>query len=226
MTIKAKWTQASVTPDPTPTTPSTSGSSRRKSGTSISLGSSTNIDGRFADVSSGDWFASGVKYVLDNNIMNGVSANTFEPNGNLTRGMFVTMLYRADGRTDVIKSVFDDVADSAYYANAVGWAAANGIVLGVSDTMYAPDDNITREQMAAIMYRYFEYKGRAGVAKRANMAAYADADSISEYAKNAVSWACAKNIISGKASGIIAPNDYATRAEAATILMRLANSVN
>lgn len=195
-------------------------------GSSYTVGSKVNKSNfdKFADVNENDWYAAAVSYVIDNNIMNGVTENTFEPNSSLTRAMFVTMLYRANGQPDAPDAKFTDIPSGAYYAKAVGWAAANGIVLGVSDTSYAPNSNITREQMAAVMYRFASYKSKAGTARRADLSTYADAAQISDYARDSVSWACANELLGGKSANSLSPRDMATRAEAATILMRLISS--
>lgn len=115
--------------------------------------------GSFTDVNTDDWFAEAVQYMLDNEMMNGTSATTFGPNTTTTRGMIVTILYRLEGEPDAAASSFTDVASNMYYADAINWAAANGIVNGITTTTFGPDNAITREQMAAILYRYAQYKG-------------------------------------------------------------------
>ena len=142
--------------------------------------------GPFEDVSTADWFADAVQYMLDNGMMNGVTETTFAPNATTTRGMIVTMLHRLEGEPSAAASAFTDVAAGSYYADAVAWAAANGIVDGVSETSFAPDNAITREQMAAILYRYAEYKDYDTAVGGMSLAEYTDADQISSYAVTAM----------------------------------------
>ena len=177
----------------------------------------------YTDVSANDWFSAAVDYVTENGLMNGTSATTFAPNGNLTRAMLVTVLYRADGAPNVpqeqLDQLFDDVAENSWYQNAVAWAKANAIVNGVSETAFAPNQNITREQIAAIMYRYAQYKGY-DVTAEADLSAYNDAANVSGYATKAMQYAVGAGYINGKTSTTLNPKDNATRAEIATILQR------
>lgn len=192
--------------------------------TFIKADSETEPVGPFTDVNTDDWFAEAVQYVLDNEIMNGTSATTFGPNTTTTRGMIVTILYRLEGEPDAAASSFTDVASNMYYADAINWAAANGIVNGVSEISFAPDNQITREQMAAILYRYAQFKGYDVTASN-DLSSYTDASQISEYATTAMQWANAEELITGRTSTTLAPQGTATRAEVATILMRFCENI-
>ena len=176
----------------------------------------------FTDVKENDWYYADVEYAVENGLFNGTSATAFAPNGIITRAMMVTVLYRAEGEPAVNKSIpFADVDMGAYYANAVIWAKQNGIVNGVSETEFAPNDNITREQIAAIMHRYAQYKGYdVSVGENTNILSYDDFDSISEYAIASMQYACGSGLMKGKTASTLNPKDNATRAEIAAILHR------
>ena len=179
----------------------------------------TDWNNPFVDVSNNDWFYNSVKYAYENGLMYGVSETEFAPDGDVTRAMFVTVLYRTEGEPYAENSSFVDVASDSYYANAVAWAEENKIVSGVSDTEFAPDMSITREQMAAIVYRYAEYKNcDITVNETAN---YVDSNSISDYARNAVDWLSEKEIMSGNTDGTFAPQANSTRAQTAAVFMRI-----
>ena len=179
----------------------------------------------FTDVKSGDWFYEAVQYVYDKGMMTGVSADRFAPASTTTRGMIVTILYRLENEPAVSGgSAFTDVESGAWYADAVAWAAANDIVNGTSATTFAPNSPITREQMAAILYRYAAYKGY-DVSQKADLSGYTDAASISGYAKDALAWANAQKLITGVTDTTLNPQGSATRAQVATILMRLCETV-
>lgn len=173
----------------------------------------------FADVAPASWYHDAVQYVYENGMMNGTSDTLFSPDATVTRAMIVTILHRLENAPASAASGFTDVAAGMYYADAVGWAAANGIVNGVSETAFAPDDPITREQMAAILYRYAQFKGY-DVTASADLGAYTDAAQISAYAVAAMQWANAEGLITGNTGTTLNPKGHATRAEAATILMR------
>ena len=181
-------------------------------------------EGLFADVASGAWYADAVQYVCENGIMNGISETAFGPDRTTTRAMAVTMLYRLEGEPDAAASGFADVPADAYYADAVAWAQANDIVNGVSETAFAPDDPVTREQMAAVLYRYASYKGY-DVTAPGGLEAYADAPQISAYAADAMRWANAEGLITGVTGTTLNPRGNATRAEVATILMRFCEDI-
>lgn len=182
-------------------------------------------DEPFIDVDENDWFYDAVTYVYSEGMMDGVSDTQFAPNSNLTRGMVVTMLYRLEDEPRVTgSSGFDDVASGAWYADAVTWAAENGIVNGVSDAEFAPNDNITREQLAAILYRYAEYNDY-DVSGRDDLSEFTDRDSISGYALDAMRWAVDEGLITGITDTTIEPQGTATRAQAATMFMRFMSTV-
>lgn len=176
----------------------------------------------FEDVTSDDWFYDSVKYVYENTLMNGVSDSEFAPNTTLTRAMLVTVLYRNEGEPEVENNAtFDDVIASAYYDKSVAWAQSNEIVNGYSETEFAPNINITREQIAAIMYRYAEYKGYdTSIGENTNILSYSDYNEISEYAISSVKYAVGSGLMKGKTDFTINPKDNTTRAEIATILQR------
>ena len=173
----------------------------------------------FADVSENEWFYGAVEYAAKNGLMNGVSDNEFAPNGALIRAMFVTVLYRMENEPETANAAFTDVVSGSWYEKAVAWAYAGGLVTGVSETEFAPEDTITREQMATILYRYAKFKGM-DVSVRGETS-YTDKDAISDYAADAVIWAATKAVMSGNADGSFAPTDNATRAEAAAVFMRI-----
>ena len=175
---------------------------------------------KFTDVSRNDWFYGDVSYVYENGIMDGVSAETFAPNATLTRGMIVTILYRMENKPAVTgASKFTDVDANEWYGAPVAWAAGNGIVTGYSETTFGPNDPVTREQLAAILYRYAVYKGMSAVTLEQNPSRFTDADQISAYAVPAMNWAVGKGLING-ADGKLSPKASATRAQVAAIIHR------
>lgn len=177
----------------------------------------------FEDVIESDWFYAYVKNAYENRYMLGTSDTIFEPETVLTRAMFVTILHRIDGEKQERDIAFVDVAADAYYRNAVAWANKNGIVLGTSDTEFAPDENITREQMAAILYRYAQYKNMdISICEDTNILSYKDYTEISEYAIKAMQYTAGTKLITGKTETTLNPQDNATRAEAATVFVRFA----
>ena len=157
--------------------------------------------------------------------MQGTTNTTFDPNGEITRGMFVTVLYRMEQEPGTNGSPFIDVADDAYYAKAVAWGYANGIINGISETEYAPDQIITREQMAAIIYRYAIFKGEGPVWDWAIHLDYSDLESVSDYAVEAVMFCTMKQFMVGDSETTFAPQRSATRAEAATLFLRILNAL-
>ena len=159
----------------------------------------------FGDVKSADWFYNDVKYVYEKGMMAGTAADVFAPNATTTRAMIVTILYRLEGSPAVTgTSAFVDVPAGQWYTDAVNWAAANQIVKGTSATTFAPNDSITREQMAAILYRYAQYKGY-DVTKKADLSGYSDNSQVSAYAKDALAWANAAKLINGVTNTTLAP---------------------
>mgnify|MGYP001241651190 CR=1 FL=1 len=171
----------------------------------------------FQDVGQNDWFADAVKYVSENKLMNGTSTTAFSPNENMSRAMLATVLYRISGETAEADSSFGDVSFSAYYAAAVNWASSKGIVNGTGADAFSPNASITREQLAAMLYRY-----AAEPSVSADLSAYTDAVSISPYAEKAVEWCVAEGILTGRTASTLAPQDTATRAECAAMLQRFA----
>ena len=182
----------------------------------------------FTDVMESDWFFENVKYAYENGLLYGISETKFGPQIEMTRAMLVTVLYRAEGEPAVNKSVpLADVDENAYYANAVAWAQQNGIVYGVTENKFAPDDNITREQIVTILFRYTKYKGYdVSVGENTNILSYTDAKDISEYAVPAMQYAVGSGLIKGKTESTINPLDNATRAEIAAILQRFFETNN
>ena len=180
----------------------------------------------FADVAMADWFYNDVLYVYENGLMNGTSATTFAPYGITTRGQIVTILYRLEGQPAVAgECPFTDVAAGSYYEDAITWAAANGIVTGYNATTFGPNNQITREQMAAILYRYAQSKGMASMALTDNLAVFTDADKVSAYAVEAMNWAVGQGLINGMGDGTVAPQGQAIRAQAAAILHRFCETL-
>ena len=180
---------------------------------------------KFTDVDQDKWYHEGVDYAIKNGLMNGTGANTFAPDATTTRAMVVTILYRLEGEPAVTKDIkFGDVPAGTWYTDAVNWAAANGIVNGYGNGKFGPDDTITREQMAAILYRYASYKGYS-VSDLANLTGYTDAASVSEWASTAMRWAVAEGLIEGTSATTLSPSGDSTRAQVATILMRFCEGV-
>lgn len=179
----------------------------------------------FSDVRIADWFYNDVKYVYEKGMMAGTAADVFAPNATTTRAMIVTILYRLEGSPAVTgTSAFVDVPAGQWYTDAVNWAAANQIVKGTSATTFAPNDSITREQMAAILYRYAQYKGY-DVTKKADLFGYSDNGQVSAYAKDALAWANAAKLINGVTNTTLAPQGNATRAQVSAILHRFCDGV-
>ena len=175
----------------------------------------------FSDVKSEDWYYEYVKYVNTQNLMKGITDSQFAPNDTVTRAMFVTVLYRLEKEPTATKADFGDVPDGAYYEKAVGWATQNGIVNGVSETQFAPDSTITREQMAAIIHRYMKFKGLdMSVSENVDVTSYEDFESVADYAKDAFRYACSKGIISGTSETTLAPKESLARAQMAAIFRR------
>lgn len=176
----------------------------------------------FRDVRLSDWYADAVSYVIEKGLMKGTSDTLFSPDSPLTRGMLVTVLYRNENSPAVNKgNVFEDVKDDMYYADAVSWAKDNKIISGVTETLFSPDTNITREQIVLIMHRYAKYKNYdVSVGENTNILSYEDFQSISEYAIEAMQYALGSSLIKGKTESTIDPLGNATRAEIATILQR------
>ena len=179
----------------------------------------------FIDVAEGDWFYDAVVYAYQNELMDGVGGNRFAPNSETTRAQLVTILYRLEGQPAVSGDLpFTDVEAGIWYTDAILWAAQNNIVNGVSDTEFAPGDDLTRQQLVTILYRYAEAKGY-DVSASADLSGYPDAGQVQDYAQPAMAWAVAENIIQGMEDGTLKPAGNASRAQIATILMRFCEDV-
>ena len=208
-TFYARW-QKTVLPPP-PVTPGTPVTPARPAAP---------VGLPFADVSSSDWFYNDVRYVYEKGIMDGTGADRFSPNAPLTRAMIVTILYRMAGSPSVSgSSDFTDVAAGKWFAKAVAWAAANGIVNGYGSGLFGPNDPVTREQLAAILYRYAVYGGMTAVTLEENLGSFADTAQLSAYAIQAMNWAVGQGLINGSGSNLV-PKAQATRAQVAAIIHR------
>lgn len=174
----------------------------------------------FTDVKDADWFYDGVLWAEDEGLMNGTAATTFAPNDTTTRGMLVTILWRLAGKPDAKGTQFSDVDDGAYYADATIWGCANDIICGYGDGTFGPNDAITRQQMATILYRYAKY-AKYDVTAAADLSDYDDADEVASWAEDALAWANAEGLINGMGDGTLAPAGNATRAQVAAILYRM-----
>ncbi len=176
----------------------------------------TNI---FADIKQNDWFYSDVMFVYNNNIMTGTGENEFSPNTTLNRAMMITILHRIDGDNSVYdKNIFKDVEKNSWYENAVNWGFENKIVTGTGESTFAPLDNLTREQLCVMLYNYTIHIGVK--TEIADISSYTDNETVSSWAKDAVSWAVQEKIVTGKGNNALAPKDSATRAEAAAVIRR------
>ena len=174
----------------------------------------------FTDVSEKDWFYGDVMFVYENGLMLGTSKTLFSPHGTATRGMMATILWRMEGSpAPKGKNSFTDVEAGKWYADAITWTAENGIFAGYGKDKFGPDDPITREQLAAIFYRYADYKGY-DLTVKGNLDKFKDADKITDYAKTAMQWAVGNGLVKGKSSNLLDPQGTATRAEIAAMLHR------
>ena len=179
----------------------------------------TDVSDIFIDVAPNAWYKDAVQYAYDSGLMTGVSANEFAPEATTTRAMIVSMLARLEGVESAESAGFSDVSDSDWYATAVNWAAASGITSGTGDGNFSPNTAITREQLAAILMNYAQYKGQ-DVSARATLDTYNDATAISSWANDVMSWAVAEGLISGVTADTLQPQGAATRAQVAAILQR------
>lgn len=180
----------------------------------------------FTDVDTAKWYHLSVDYVLTHKMMNGVSSRAFAPNANLTRGMLVQILYNLEGKPKGTAANFSDVQTDAWYAEAVGWAASNKVVTGYADGTFRPNAAVTREQAAAILYRYAQSKGiDVSVGENTNILSYVDVQQASEYAIPALQWAVGAGVLNGKNGGRLAPTGTATRAEIAAIMQRWCENI-
>ena len=178
----------------------------------------------FTDVAKDAWYFPAVEYVFNNGLMNGTTATTFAPNVNLNRAMMAAVLYNMEGKPACDKSgLFSDVENGKWYTDAVNWAASNNIVSGMPDGTYAPDQALTREQMASVLYRYAEYKG-IDVSARADLSTFTDGTTVSPWAQDVVQWAVAEKLMSGNGNEL-QPKGTASRAQVATVLMNYSENV-
>ncbi|MBR3942862.1 MAG: S-layer homology domain-containing protein [Clostridia bacterium] len=173
----------------------------------------------FTDVKEADWFYDSVQYAYKNKLVSGTSDTTFSPEEMLTRGTMVTLLYRMENQPEAPKHTFADVEKDMWYEAPIAWAADEGIVLGTGDGLFAPEEAITREQIAVILYKYAKMKGE-DVSKTASLDSYADKSDVSDWATDAMGWALGLGLIKGTSDTTLSPGDNATRAEIVTILMR------
>ena len=179
----------------------------------------------FTDVTEGNWFYKAVVYVYEQKLMSGVSETEFAPQTSLTRAMLAQVLYNMENQPEATTTgAFTDVPDYQWYANAVNWAASENIVAGMGDGIFVPNSPVTREQMAAILYRYAQYKGY-DTTKTADISDFTDGNKTSAWAVPAMQWAVGTGLISGQGDGILAPNGTATRAEVAQILMNFCENI-
>ena len=166
-----------------------------------------------------------IRYVYEHELMYGTTDTTFAPDAALTRGMFVTMLYRMEGKPEATGNTsFTDVPEGAYYADAVAWASANGVVYGTSETAFSPEGKITREQMAAMMRRYASFK-KLDTSAKADLSTFTDASAVSAWATGDMQWAVASELLYGNNHNQLQPTANATRAQAAAILQRFATKI-
>lgn len=181
----------------------------------------------FSDVAPGSWYENGVQYVYENGLMVGTSKTEFSPNADTTRAMIVTILYRLENSPEVESTdSFTDVPENEWYTDAVSWAAQEGLVNGYGNGKFGPQDSITRQQLAAILYRYTAYKG-ASVSANGWASSYPDAGSVSAWAVAAMQWAVKEGYITGSlvnGQAFLLPEASASRAQIATILTRYLNS--
>ncbi len=176
-------------------------------------------NGTFRDVTEDSWCYDAVEYAYEKNLMTGVSADTFAPNGTCTRAQLVTILYRLAGSPSADSASFSDVTAGTWYTDAVAWASANSIVTGYADGSFAPNEAVTREQLAAILYRYAQ-SAQLDTSATASLSGFTDSGAVSGYAGTAMAWANAEGLITGADGNTLLPKASATRAQVATILMR------
>ncbi len=175
---------------------------------------------KFVDVRANDWFSDAVGFIVEKGIMNGTSETTFSPQLRTSRAMLATILYRLAGEAEVTtNSNFDDVVVGSWYAKAVAWAVQNGIVKGYAEDVFKPNQDLTREQLVTMLYRYAKYQSYP-VSLQSSLNDFSDANQVSTYAEEAMRWAVGNNIINGVESNILAPQSSATRAQIATMMMR------
>ncbi len=174
---------------------------------------------QFTDVKSSDWYCEAVDYVVKNGLMSGTTKTTFTPEGIASRGMLVSILHRMEGSPAASGSAFSDVDKSKYYAPAVAWASANGIASGYEDGRFLPENPVTREQLAVILYKYTQHQGRS-TSTTGSLTGFTDASGVSAYAADAMRWAVGKGLITGTNGNQLSPKGTATRGQLALILQR------
>ena len=181
----------------------------------------------FQDVKPNDWFYGAVEHVYENDIMHGFDPATFAPNTNITRGMFATVLYRWAGAniSPDTANPFSDVTDSIYYHDPIIWAADGGIIDGYGDGRFGPDDNLTREQMVTILYRYAKLIGNVefGEDNHQAITSFADGEQVNSWALPAMNWALREAIIQGIGNNMLAPKSFATRAQVAQLIFKFSS---
>lgn len=173
----------------------------------------------FTDVAENAWYYGAVEYAFENGLMVGTGSGTFSPNATTTRGMIVTILHRLENSPEAKASDFNDVADNAWYSEAVAWAAEQKIVSGYGDGKFGPADPLTREQLVTILYNYSKFKGYDITADQ-DLSKFSDEATISGYAKTAMQWAVKHGIVAGIRADLLSPTTTATRAQMAAILQR------
>ena len=178
----------------------------------------------YSDVADNAWYKDAVDYVTEKGIMNGTGNGTFSPDGETTRAMVVTILYRLEGSPETGANSFLDVDGTSWYASAVAWAEENGIVNGTGNGTFSPEQPVTRQQLAAILYRYAQFKG-LDVSQLGDLSGFTDREKVQSYAEDAMRWACGANLIQGVSSDQLQPEGGATRAQVAAILQRLCENV-
>lgn len=179
----------------------------------------TGWDNPFIDVTEGAWYYDAIRYCYINGLMRGTTKTTFSPYLPTSRGMIAATLWRMEGSPAVsAENPFADVPSTQYYADAITWAAQNGVVDGYSGGLFGPEDAVTREQMAAILYRYAGYKGY-DTSQQASLSRFTDAQDASAYAQEALSWAVANDVVNGMEDHTLDPRGNATRAQVAALLM-------
>ena len=183
----------------------------------------------FKDVKEGEWYVNAIQFVYDRKYMNGVSSNLFGTNTAITREQFVTVLYNIEGQPSVkYRRVFNDVADKQFYSKAVIWAYDNKITKGISDTVFGTGNNISREQLATMLYNYSQYKKFKSVAKNKDLSTFPDYKKVSSWAKEGMTWAVSNGVVNGKASNgknYLDPAGKAIRAECAQMIKNLFDKV-
>ncbi len=179
----------------------------------------------FNDVFESDWFYENVKFVVNKGLFKGMTENLFQPYGKMTRAMLVTVLFRLDGAVNAGKPKFTDIQENLWYTDAVGWASQNGVVGGYGTGLFGPDDNITREQLCTILYRYAQMK-KYDVSNLTDIESFNDYKNVSDWALVPIKWMVSNKLLNGKTGNILDPSGYATRAEVAAILQRFIEYIN